>query len=129
MISRPTIFIGGMLLCLLGGAFVIHQWLENRAAPPSERLIVYGTLTNPLVRFYACRCLTPSTPIELPGFTVRDRSLHAASSTASGQLLRLTPVELARFDRYENVPTAYERTRLSIGTTTAWVYRRVDTER
>lgn len=129
MLYRPTFFVGGILLCLLGGSFILHQWLENRPSPLNEQLIVYGTLSNPLVRFYACRCVTPSTPIELPGFTVSSRNLIAASSTVRGQLLTVTPIELARFDRYEDVPTRYERTRLSIGTTTAWVYRRVDTGR
>mgnify|MGYP006279721107 CR=1 FL=1 len=113
------------VLVLILAAWLLQQTAANYDEAAQEQLIVYGTLTHPLVRFYACRCHTPTQPIELPGFAVADRNLVSASSTVKGQLLQVTPTELTRFDRYEGVPEQYERVRLSIGTTTAWVYRRV----
>ena len=111
----------------LAGAFLLHQWWENRTAPAHEYLFVYGTLTNPLTRFYACRCL-PETmaPATLSGYAriPHQRTIVPGTSEdrVSGTILTITPVELRRFDRYERVPQKYRRERVTINEKDVWVY-------
>lgn len=108
-----------------GATYLTLQWVENRDQEATERVFVYGTLTHPMARFYACRCVVDSTPTTLPGYRVEERNLIAEpSAVADGYLLSVTPVELARFDRYERVPERYVRERITVGGTEAWVYRK-----
>ncbi len=105
--------------------WLVYAWYENRAYDPSETLFVYGTLQSPTVRFLVCQCHTPSTPAVLSDYQMHDRTIHPApGSTVAGQLLHVTPVELARFDRYERTPHYYYRSQIEVNGTTAWVYRR-----
>ena len=126
MRRRYTIALGLLLLVLLG---LGQQWWQNWQQPTTETVFVYGTLTSPIVRFLTCRCHTPSTPHRLTGFTVVDRNLLPASEDAvvHGQILKVTPVELARFDQYERVPHHYVRVRRDIAGTNAWVYLKRNT--
>ena len=120
-----------LLVCLLGigSGLLVQQWLENRHGKATEQLFVYGTLQNPLVRFFACRCITPSAPYTISGFQMMERDLLPAEPEAvvHGQILTVTPVELARFDRYERVPEQYVRVRASFIADQPWIYLRRET--
>lgn len=118
----------GVITGVLGG-WLIGQWYENQSVEPTEQLFVYGTLQNPVIRFLACRCLTPSKPYLLEGFQVANLDLRLASAEAQvvGKILTVTSVELARFDRYERTPDQYVRVRAPFITDEPWIYLRSET--
>ena len=127
-VQTISVLLVGVLLtgsCL----WLITEWHENKDQEPTERLFVYGTLQNPLIRFLTCRCITPSERYAISGFEVVERDLLPAEPEAvvHGQILKVTPVELARFDRYERVPERYVRVRASFISSTPWVYLRRET--
>jgi gamma-glutamylcyclotransferase (GGCT)/AIG2-like uncharacterized protein YtfP len=91
----------------------------------TETIFVYGTLTNPIIRTYACWCLVGSTPATLAdyrqaGLTV----LPEPGAQVDGRLVTVSPTELARIDRYENIPDTYRRVQLDTTSTQAWIYIR-----
>lgn len=103
------------------------QWYQNSGQPATETVFVYGTLKSSFVRFYACRCHTATVPASLPGYRVEGLKLVPdTDAVADGQLLTVTPTELARFDRYERIPERYVRERVAVGGVHAWVYQRVE---
>ena len=106
---------------LLG--WISFAWYENHDHVQSERVFVYGTLQSPLVRLYACRCITPHHPATVSGWRRDGLTIHPATEhTVTGQILHVTPVELARFDRYERVPHRYARKQITTSNGVAWVY-------
>lgn len=103
--------------------WLIMQWQENRTLMPSETVFVYNTLTNPLVRFYACRCTTPYAPATLSGYRLTENTITPdEAGTVTGQLLRVTRVELSRFDRFKGVPDVFVRSPITIEGQTVWIY-------
>lgn len=120
-------YILAALVVLVG--FWLQQWWVNQDQPATETLFVYGTLQYPPVRWLTCRCLTPSEPITVTGFQVQDRDLLRSEpdDTVTGQLLQVTPTELARFDTYERVSERYVRVHATFLPTEPWVYLRRDT--
>lgn len=104
---------------------VLVAWIL--AQPPkdeqTETVFVYGTLTDPIVRAYACWCIRDDTSAVLDGYYKKGRDV-VASSTASvtGELITVTPEELARLDRYERVPEKYERIQITVGGEDVWLY-------
>jgi len=129
MRHRILLILSIGIIAGLGSGWLAAQWHENRVSEQSEELFVYGTLQNPLIRFLACRCLTPSEPYTLTGFQVVDLDLRPAppNSQVSGHILSVTPVELRRFDHYERVPDRYVRVRAPFITNEPWIYLRSET--
>lgn len=127
-VQTISILLVGLFL-IVTGLWFITQWHENRDQEPTEQLFVYGTLQNPLIRFLTCRCITPSEPYAISGFHVVKRNLLPAEPEAivHGQIIEVTPVELTRFDRYEQVPKRYVRVRASFIPREPWVYLRRET--
>lgn len=108
--------------------FITQQWWTNRPYQPTEYVFVYGTLKNPLLRFYACRCVTDATPYTLSGYTYNERNIYksTAEDSVTGYILSVTPLELARFDTYENIPQQYQRNQLQIQQKSVWWYQKTD---
>lgn len=124
-LNYRQILYSSLIILILGGTlFLTLEWLENRHQTTSETLFVYGTLKNPIIRFYACRCLTSSEELSVSGYRVEDRNLIPTDidSKVNGYLLAVTPTELERFDRYEGVPEQYQRVKHNFDSLTAWVY-------
>ena len=91
--------------------------------PRTETVFVYGTLTNPIIRTYACWCLSGSTPATLADYKKEGLTIiPKPGSQVNGQLITLSETELARVDRYESVPDNYKRFELSTKNTSLWVY-------
>jgi len=89
----------------------------------TETVFAYATLTNPLIRTFACWCLTDARPATLAGWHRTGRTLVAsATARTNGVRFTVSPTELARLDRYEGVPKEYTRIVQPIGSTSAWVY-------
>ena len=111
---------------LLLTAWASYEFIiaESSTNEESEYLFVYGTLRNPIIRFYACRCVTEERDAFLPEYKkIGLNIVPEQSSVVAGVLLRVTPLELKRLDRYENTPQKYQRTRVTLrGGEEVWVY-------
>lgn len=105
-------------------------WVAPHLIPPQPEphsLFVYGTLQNNFLRYYACRCLVPEIPATLPGYQkVGLNIVPAATQSVSGAILHVSPTELNRIDRYEDVPKNYTRETVTINGDTHWVYIKND---
>ena len=115
-------YAGGALVLL---ATILGHWLlvAYPASQRTETVFVYATLTNPLIRAYACRCLVSGEPATLPGYYRDDRTIIASStSTVRGALITVSPAELARLDHYEGTPNNYRREIVFIEGNTVFVY-------
>lgn len=111
------------VLCISGAVF---GYVASTDAPLWERtelVFVYGTLTNPAVRFAVCRCHTPLVPATLPEYRKEGLTIIPDThSVVSGGVIAVSPTELARLDRYERTPTRYRREEITIANQTMWVY-------
>lgn len=90
----------------------------------TENLFVYGSLTSPLIRLYACQCITDESTAVLNGYKkVGLNIVPDLASKVNGKLLQVTPVELERLDTYENTPHNYKRIEVQLTDgVNAWVY-------
>jgi gamma-glutamylcyclotransferase (GGCT)/AIG2-like uncharacterized protein YtfP len=115
------------IVCLLCVGLAIWIVLPNyNHEPRTEVVFVYGTLKNTLVRALACRCLVDSTPTILVGYTKIGRNIIPSElGQVSGKRIQVSAIELARLDRYEKLPTKYQRTRVLVSGETVWVYSKV----
>lgn len=112
------IFILGVLC---GGLIMLS--LISLTADRTEKLFVYGTLMNPVIRTYACGCFVGGTPATLQGFRKVERNIVPDPySVVAGQLLTLSKRELRVIDRYERTPTYYRRESIQIGDEDVFVY-------
>ncbi len=115
-------FVIAILILLIAGSLYFFLAVY----PHSQRgqtVFVYGTLMNPLYRTYACVCLTPLAPATLPGYTKVGRNIvENETGSVAGGLIRVTRAELARLDRYERVPYQYQRSTITIDSSTVFVY-------
>lgn len=120
---RPVLaFIVGLILCYSSLTLALSVTTKN-IAQRTEPLFVYGTLTNPLVRTAMCQCLVSTTPAQLTGYRKVGRNIIASSTAVvAGELMYITPTELARLDRYEQVPENYLRHRVEVAGKRVWVY-------
>lgn len=92
-----------------------------------EKLFVYGTLQDPAMQLDLIGRTLDGVPDTLPGF--RRFALLAypvilpyPGDTVTGQVLTITPVELAKFDAYEG--ETYLRVRVTLASgLEAWVYQ------
>jgi len=114
-------FFIGVLCGALGTIQVAPNAVPRQEQPHS--LFVYGTLQNNLIRYYACRCLVPETPVTLPGYQkVGLNIVPAENGFVPGSILRVSTVHLERIDRYENIPRKYRREQITIDGESHWVY-------
>jgi len=114
-------FIAGLFF----GALAIIQFAPNALLPPEQphSLFVYGTLKNNIIRYYACSCLVPQTPVVLSGYKrIGLNIVPSADDFVAGSILQVSTAQLKRIDRYENVPKKYTRQRMTINGETHWVY-------
>lgn len=121
MFMHTRLLIGILLLVGIG----IGMWtiLQPPHHERTESIFVYGTLTNPIVRAYACWCITDSEPATLTGYYKVGRDVVASSTaTTAGALIQVTPRELMRIDRYEGVPRNYQRIRVEVDGQPVWLY-------
>lgn len=119
---RKYLFYTLITALLISIALVLHTELTENDTDKSS-VFVYGTLKNPLVRLYACACLTSETPAILSGYRKEGLNIVLdSSSTVEGEILEVSQVELKRFDRYEDTPNNYRRRQVIIGDSTVWVY-------
>lgn len=100
--------------------FILHS-------PPrearTESVFVYGTLLNPYIRSVVCLCTTTPTEATLPDYRkVRRNIIPDNTHEVTGAVIRVSPLELRRLDRYERVPTKYQRREIIIEGDTHWVY-------
>lgn len=112
-----------ILFCVtVFGFFVISTEIKQREET-LQPLFVYGTLKNPLIRLYACGCITEAEPTTLNDY--RKDGLNIVpdqSSVVNGELLLVSSTELRRLDRYEDVPENYQRKSITINGIDTWVY-------
>lgn len=107
-------FVGGTL-----GLMAASPYTQER----TEAVFVYGTLTNPLTRAYACLCFVDTRPGRLEGYTKTLRNvIPSPSGFVRGDVIVVSKKELARLDQYEGAPLKYQRTRITIGKIPMWVY-------
>lgn len=127
---RKTVHIIGIIVIILL-AFLTQQWWQNTQYETNEKLFVYGTLKNPLVRFYACRCITQAIPYTLSGHKYESRNIYKDTNhnSVAGYILLVTPLELARFDSYENTPQKYQRKAIEINREKVWLYQKTNSLR
>jgi len=95
-----------------------------------EQLFVYGTLRDPSIQQLVFGRAIPMQPDVLPGFKKTEIALtngvfpiivETSGSSVEGFVLKVTPEELARGDRYET--SAYRRIRVTLKSgIEAWVY-------
>jgi gamma-glutamylcyclotransferase (GGCT)/AIG2-like uncharacterized protein YtfP len=114
-------FFIGVLCGALGVIQVAPSVVPHQEEPHS--LFVYGTLQNNLIRYYACRCLVPETPVTLPGYQkVGLNIVPVENNSVSGSILHISTTHLERIDGYENIPQKYRREQIVIDNETHWVY-------
>ena len=115
-------FCAGVLSSFIGGTLGImaaSPYTQER----TEKIFVYGTLTNPLFRAYACVCFTEFEPTFLNGYVKGVRNIHEApSSRVKGGIIEVSKTELTRIDAYEGVPHHYRREQVEVDGETVWVY-------
>ena len=90
-----------------------------------HEVFVFGTLTQPWVRYIVMGRAGETEPAVLEGYEKEALDIRPSTDEeVEGQLLRVTPGELARLDRYERLGIRYERVKMTLADgTSAWVYR------
>lgn len=107
-------FLGGTL-----GIVMASPHTEER----TEIVFVYGTLTNPLIRGYACLCKTRMVPEKLSGYSKGNLTIfEAKNSSVEGGLIAVSKKELSRLDEFEGVPNKYRREKIKLPRGPVWVY-------
>ena len=121
-LMRPTIqylIVIGSIVALL----VVWHILQNPGGERTERLFVYGTLMNPVVRFYACHCVVEEEAATLSSYQKLGRNIVLdETSVVTGTIIHVSSWELESIDRYEKTPIKYVRQRIEIEGRPAWVY-------
>lgn len=88
-------------------------------------VFVYGTLTQPWVRWLVMGRSGNSEPAELPGFRKEALDIKpVAGAITKGEVITVNADELRALDRYERLGVRYERVELTLKNgQSAWVYR------
>ena len=91
-------------------------------------VFVYGTLTQPWVRWLVMGCAGDSEPAKLPGFRKDELDIQPVSGAVTkGEVITVGADELRALDRYERLGVRYERVKLTLQDgQSAWVYRLMD---
>jgi len=115
--------VGLLIGCILIVSTMLFARLPTTEPGRTESVFVYGTLMNPTIRLFACRCRTGAEPATLDGFVRDGRNiLPTDEGSVAGYIIRVTPEELRNLDRYERVPTKYSRITVEIDAVTHWAY-------
>jgi gamma-glutamylcyclotransferase (GGCT)/AIG2-like uncharacterized protein YtfP len=95
--------------------------------PCDQRVFVYGTLRNPLVRWLIVGRRIPTVPAAVSGFDKQRLDIQPLpDGRVPGEVFAVGPRELARLDRYERLGVRYERVCLVLESgEPVWVYRRL----
>ena len=121
--ARYRVYYAGGTLLLLSSILSYYFLVTYPASQRTETVFVYATLTNPLIRTYACRCFVGSQPSTLSGYYRDGRTIIASNTaTVNGVIITVSPAELARLDRYEGVPIDYQRESLLVNDVPVFVY-------
>jgi gamma-glutamylcyclotransferase (GGCT)/AIG2-like uncharacterized protein YtfP len=88
-------------------------------------VFVYGTLTQPWVRWLVMGRAGDSEPAKLPGFRREELDIKPAEGAVTkGEVITVDADELRALDRYERLGIRYERVELTLQNgKSAWVYR------
>lgn len=91
-------------------------------------VFVYGTLTQPWVRWLVMGRAGEGEPAKLPGFRKEELDIKpAAGAVTEGKVITVNADEIRALDRYERLGIRYERVELTLQSgETAWVYRLMD---
>lgn len=99
--------------------------LPEIAEDQTYSVFVYGTLTQPWVRWLVTGRAGDSEPAKLPGFRKQELDIRAvAGAVTEGEVITVDADELRALDRYERLGVRYERVKLTLQSgRSAWVYR------
>ncbi|PXX89602.1 gamma-glutamylcyclotransferase [Marinobacter vulgaris] len=88
-------------------------------------VFVYGTLTEPWVRWLVMGRAGDGEPAKLPGFRKEELDIKPVEGAVTeGQVITVNAEELRALDRYERLGVRYERVQLTLQDgDPAWVYR------
>ncbi len=88
-------------------------------------VFVYGTLTQPLVRWLVMGRAGDSDPAKLPGYRKEELDIKPAEGAVTeGQVITVNADELRALDRYERLGVRYERVEVTLQDgESVWVYR------
>lgn len=88
-------------------------------------VFVYGTLTQPWVRWLVMGRAGDSEPATLPGFRREELDIRPSDGAVTkGEVITVDADELRALDRYERLGIRYERVKLTLQNgKSAWVYR------
>ncbi|MDR9425213.1 MAG: gamma-glutamylcyclotransferase family protein [Marinobacter sp.] len=91
-------------------------------------VFVYGTLTQPWVRWLVMGRAGESEPAKLPGYRKEELDIKPADGAViKGEVITVNADELRALDRYERLGVRYERVKLTLEDgESAWVYRLMD---
>jgi len=91
-------------------------------------VFVYGTLTQPWVRWLVMGRTGESEPAKLPGYRKEGLDIKPADGAVTkGEVINVDADELRALDRYERLGVRYERVKLTLENgESAWVYRLMD---
>lgn len=123
--KRQQRLIWAMPVIATAGVLVWQHFAANPHEPRTEKVFVYGTLLNPIVRSAVCSCFLETTQAQLLEYAKHGRNIvPTASSTVTGAVITVSAWELERLDRYERTPEKYTRERINIMGEEMWVYIR-----
>lgn len=88
-------------------------------------VFVYGTLTEPWVRWLVTGRAGKAEPAELSGFRKEELDIKPdPAAVVEGEVITVDADELRALDRYERLGVRYERVELTLQSgESAWVYR------
>lgn len=91
-------------------------------------VFVYGTLTQPWVRWLVMGRTGKSEPAKLPGYRKEELDIKPVEGAVTkGEVINVDADELRALDRYERLGVRYERVKLTLENgESAWVYRLMD---
>lgn len=133
-LATAVILLGGLIGYLwltFASPFGYHPRPEYLPAIDDEAtysVFVYGTLTQPWVRWLVMGRAGESRPAKLPGFRKEALDLKPdAGAITEGKVISVNADELRALDRYERLGVRYERVELTLANgNSAWVYRLMD---
>lgn len=125
VIAATGVYLWWVLLGPWG--YVMPKGYEAPEGPCDQRVFVYGTLRNPLVRWLIVGRRISTAPAAVSGFDKQRLDIQPLpDGRVPGEVFSVAPRELARLDRYERLGVRYERVCLALDSgEPVWVYRRL----
>lgn len=125
VLSATGMYLWWVLLGPWG--YVMPEGYEAPEGPCDQRVFVYGTLRNPLVRWLIVGRRISTAPAAVSGFDKQRLDIQPLpDGRVPGEVFSVAPKELARLDRYERLGVRYERVCLALDSgEPVWVYRRL----